>query len=89
MKRLLRDGQINECDIDKDVRKYFGEIESESSCGSDSSMSDGLPMQILHASIPEVHTLVQALFGVFLEKKTGQAQFVINVLITFLRGRVN
>ena len=70
MKRLLRDGQINECDIDKDVRKYFGEIESESSCGSDSSMSDGLPMQILHASIPEVHTLVRALLIQGFPRKT-------------------
>uniref|UniRef100_A0A7M5X5T7 Peptidase M14 domain-containing protein n=1 Tax=Clytia hemisphaerica TaxID=252671 RepID=A0A7M5X5T7_9CNID len=33
--------------------QYFSDIESES-CGSDSSASDGLPMQLLHASIPEI-----------------------------------
>ena len=51
---MLQDGEINESDIEDGLINYFGEIESESSCGSDSSMSDGLPMQILHASIPEV-----------------------------------
>ena len=33
--------------------QYFSDLETDS-FGSDSSVSDGLPMQLLHASIPEV-----------------------------------
>lgn len=54
LKKRLLEGEISESDIKEEVKEYFCEIESESSCGSDSSMSDGLPMQLLHGSIPEI-----------------------------------
>lgn len=44
----------DEEDIDiEDRLDMLSEIESDSG-GSDSSVSDGLPMQLLHATVPEV-----------------------------------
>ena len=46
------DVKPDEVDIE-DQLHLLSEIEADSG-GSDSSMSDGLPMQLLHATVPEV-----------------------------------
>lgn len=53
MKKMLEKGEIDVDDIDFEQLDYISDFETESG-GSDSSVSDGLPMQILHASMPEV-----------------------------------
>lgn len=47
--------EVNEADMDVSHLENLSDIESES-FGSDSSVSDGLPMQLLHTAIPEVFT---------------------------------
>ena len=48
------DVDVNADDINiEDKLDLLSDIESDSG-GSDSSVSDGLPMQLLHASVPEV-----------------------------------
>ena len=55
MERLkTSDADVNADDINiEDKLDLLSDIESDSG-GSDSSVSDGLPMQLLHASVPEV-----------------------------------
>lgn len=53
MKKMLEKGEIDVDDIDFEQLDYISDFETESG-GSDSSVSDGLPMQILHASMPEI-----------------------------------
>ena len=62
-KKMLESGKLSMVDIAVEHLEFLSELESES-YGSDSSVSDGLPMQILHASIHEV-------FYVFSCSKTG------------------
>lgn len=51
---MISDGQLEESTPELTVDPhYFSDLETDS-FGSDSSVSDGLPMQLLHASIPEV-----------------------------------
>ena len=54
------DVKPDEVNID-DQLHLLSEIESDSG-GSDSSVSDGLPMQLLHASVPEVRNFQRKLF---------------------------
>ena len=46
-----------EVNIDEDF-EFLSDIETDSG-GSDSSVSDGLPMQLLHASVPEVRCVLR------------------------------
>jgi len=50
---MITSGGDDKSLITDDHTQYFSDLETES-FGSDSSVSDGLPMQLLHASIPEV-----------------------------------
>lgn len=50
---MISTGELEEEDVDISHLEYLSDLESES-FGSDSSVSDGLPMQLLHAPIPEV-----------------------------------
>ena len=51
MQKLL--GRVRPSQIDLEEFGNLSDLETDS-FGSDSSVSDGLPMQLLHASIPEV-----------------------------------
>ena len=52
--KLNTDDVIDDDDVDIEGNlDLLSEIECDSG-GSDSSVSDGLPMQLLHASVPEV-----------------------------------
>ena len=58
------DVDLNADDINiEDKLDLLSDIESDSG-GSDSSVSDGLPMQLLHASVPEVRISVSFVFAV-------------------------
>ena len=50
--QITQGKEDDDIDIDSSL-DLLSEIESDSG-GSDSSVSDGLPMQLLHASVPEV-----------------------------------
>ena len=50
--KITQGKEDDDIDIDSSL-DLLSEIESDSG-GSDSSVSDGLPMQLLHASVPEV-----------------------------------
>lgn len=51
--KMISTGELNEEDVDMSQLEYLSDFESES-FGSDSSVSDGLPMQLCHAPILEV-----------------------------------
>ena len=54
--KISDDDDVEADDINIEERlDLLSEIESDSG-GSDSSVSDGLPMQLLHASVPEVRS---------------------------------
>ena len=56
-----------EVNIDEDF-EFLSDIETDSG-GSDSSVSDGLPMQLLHASVPEVRCVP----GKYIVEREGSA----------------
>ena len=53
VKKMLVKGEINEENLALEDIEYFSEIETDS-VGSDSSVSDGLPMQLLHQNTQQV-----------------------------------
>lgn len=50
---MISVGNLEPSTMELTDSQYFSDLETDS-FGSDSSVSDGLPMQLLHASIPEV-----------------------------------
>ena len=88
VKKMLVKGEINEENLALEDIEYFSEIETDS-VGSDSSVSDGLPMQLLHQNTQQV--VVEASSHVYawkalLSEAVAQRCSVKNVILEILQN---